>query len=92
MLTTGITRKVDDLGRIVLPKELRDTLGFAIKAPVEVFVENNAIVFRKYEPGCIFCERMDELRWFQGRPICGSCILKQYECLKDTAQQSMEEE
>ncbi|OUB94173.1 AbrB family transcriptional regulator [Bacillus thuringiensis serovar medellin] len=51
MKSTGITRKVDELGRIVLPMELRRTLGIKEKDPIEIFVENENIILKKYEPG-----------------------------------------
>ncbi|WJE84611.1 AbrB/MazE/SpoVT family DNA-binding domain-containing protein [Bacillus sp. DX3.1] len=50
MKSTGITRKVDELGRVVIPKELRDTLGFKEKTPLEIFVEGEKIVLQKYQP------------------------------------------
>ncbi|HDR7848895.1 TPA: AbrB/MazE/SpoVT family DNA-binding domain-containing protein [Bacillus toyonensis] len=51
MKATGVTRKVDDLGRVVIPKELRNTLGIKEKAPLEIFVEGEEIVLQKYQPG-----------------------------------------
>ncbi|PEL52070.1 AbrB/MazE/SpoVT family DNA-binding domain-containing protein [Bacillus toyonensis] len=51
MKATGVTRKVDDLGRVVIPKELRNTLGIKEKAPLEIFVEGEDIVLQKYQPG-----------------------------------------
>ncbi|PGZ47619.1 AbrB family transcriptional regulator [Bacillus anthracis] len=49
MKSTGVTRKVDELGRIVLPKELRTTLGIAEKEPIEIFVEDEKIILQKYK-------------------------------------------
>ncbi|MGH1280669.1 AbrB/MazE/SpoVT family DNA-binding domain-containing protein [Bacillus basilensis] len=51
MKATGVTRKVDDLGRVVIPKELRNTLGIKEKSPLEIFVEGEDIVLKKYQPG-----------------------------------------
>ena len=51
MKATGVTRKVDELGRIVIPKELRNTLGIKEKSPLEIFVEGEDIVLQKYQPG-----------------------------------------
>ncbi|KEK22064.1 AbrB/MazE/SpoVT family DNA-binding domain-containing protein [Bacillus gaemokensis] len=51
MKSTGITRRVDELGRVVIPKELRDTLGIKEKTPLEIFVEDEKIILQKYEPG-----------------------------------------
>lgn len=50
MKATGIVRKVDELGRVVIPKELRDTLGIGIKSPLEIFVDNENIIFKRYSP------------------------------------------
>jgi len=55
MKSTGIVRKIDPLGRIVLPKELRKTLGINEKDPLEIFVDGESIILSKYEPACIFC-------------------------------------
>ena len=55
MKSIGIVRKLDDLGRIVLPVELRHTLGLEEKDPLEIFVEDNQIILKKYQPSCIFC-------------------------------------
>ncbi|PFL11755.1 AbrB family transcriptional regulator, partial [Bacillus cereus] len=51
MKATGVTRKVDDLGRVVIPKELRNTLGIKEKSPLEIFVDGEDIVLQKYQPG-----------------------------------------
>ncbi|MGE7887707.1 AbrB/MazE/SpoVT family DNA-binding domain-containing protein [Bacillus cereus] len=50
MRATGIVRKVDELGRVVIPKELRDTLGIGIKSPLEIFVDNENIILKRYSP------------------------------------------
>ncbi|MBQ1768955.1 MAG: AbrB/MazE/SpoVT family DNA-binding domain-containing protein, partial [Oscillospiraceae bacterium] len=55
MKATGIVRRLDDLGRIVLPIELRRTLNLEIKDPVEIFTENDCVILKKFEPTCIFC-------------------------------------
>jgi len=55
MKSTGIVRKVDQLGRIVIPMELRKTLDISEKDGLEIYVEGNYIFFKKYEPQCIFC-------------------------------------
>ena len=54
MKSTGVVRKVDELGRIVLPIEIRRNLGIDLKDPVEIFVENNMIILKKYDSSCIF--------------------------------------
>lgn len=74
MKSTGIVRKVDDLGRIVLPKELRQILNIETKDPLEIFVDNTSIVLQKYEPACIFCNSVDHIQQFKGRNICLECF------------------
>ena len=77
MKSTGIVRKVDELGRIVLPKELRVTLNINEKDPLEIFVdEDGRIVLKKYEPACIFCNNMDDVTTFKGHSICRECMKK----------------
>ena len=74
MKATGIVRKVDELGRIVLPMELRRTLGIQKEDPVEIFVDENNIILRKYEPACIFCGSASEVSIIHGKNICRVCI------------------
>ena len=76
MKSTGITRKVDELGRIVLPIEMRRTLDIAEKDELEIFVENDRIVLQKYEPSCIFCTSSRCLITFRGKNICKDCLEK----------------
>lgn len=73
MKSTGIVRKVDELGRIVLPIELRRTLGINEKDSLEVFVDSNQIILKKYEPACIFCGSADKITVFKGKNICHEC-------------------
>ena len=76
MKSTGIVRKVDDLGRIVLPIGLRRTLNINEKDPLEIFVDNDRIILRKYEPACVcvFCDSADNVTQFRGKNICGDCL------------------
>ena len=69
MKSTGIVRKVDELGRIVLPIELRRTLGIEEKDALEIYVEGASVVLRKYAPACIFCDDICPkcLKELQGR-------------------------
>lgn len=76
MKSTGIIRKVDDLGRIVLPIELRRTLDIAERDELEIFMENDRIVLQKYEPACIFCGSARNVTAFNRKNICGDCIQK----------------
>ena len=74
MKSTGIVRKVDELGRIVLPIELRRTLGIAEKDALEIYVDGENIVLKKYEPACIFCNNAKDIIVFKNRNICSKCI------------------
>ena len=74
MKSTGIIRKVDDLGRIVLPIELRRMLDIAERDELEIFMENDRIVLQKYETACIFCGSNQDLVSFAGKNVCRSCV------------------
>lgn len=76
MKSTGIIRKVDDLGRIVLPIELRRTLDIAERDELEIYMENDHIVLKKYEPACIFCASSKRLVAHEGKNVCQECIKK----------------
>lgn len=72
--STGIVRKVDELGRIVLPKELRGTLRIAQRDPLEIYVDGENIILRKYEPSCIFCGSATDVVNFKDKRVCKECI------------------
>lgn len=74
MKATGIVRKVDELGRIVLPIELRRTLNIEIKDPLEIYVDGESIMLKKYQPACVFCGSSDEVQQIKGKNVCGECI------------------
>lgn len=74
MKSTGIVRKVDELGRIVLPIELRRTLNIDIKDSIEIYVDNSSIVLKKYEPTCIFCGEASDVISYKDKNICKSCL------------------
>jgi transcriptional pleiotropic regulator of transition state genes len=76
MKATGMMRKVDELGRIVIPKEMRDTMGITQGNSLEIFVEGENIVFRKYEPGCCICGNMESLKLYAGKAFCPECAKK----------------
>ena len=76
MKATGIVRKLDQLGRIVLPKELRTTLDIKETDPVEIFVDGSDIVLRKYQPSCIFCNETSDVQQVNGKNVCKKCIAK----------------
>ena len=70
MKSTGIVRKVDELGRIVLPIELRRTLDIAEKDSIEIYVDGSSIILKKYEPTCVFCG----ITVYKGKNVCANCI------------------
>ena len=74
MKSTGIIRKVDELGRVVIPIELRSQFHIAEKDPIEIFVDGNSIVLRKYEKSCLFCENTKKLTEYKGKLICSKCL------------------
>ena len=76
MKATGIVRKVDELGRIVIPIELRNKLDIAIKDPIEIFVEGSSIILKKYEPNCIFCGGTKKLVEYKDKLVCSKCLAK----------------
>lgn len=75
MKSTGIVRKVDELGRIVLPIELRRTLGIDEKDALEIYVDQEKIILKKYEPACVFCGNASENQIFHGKNVCRECAL-----------------
>ena len=74
MKATGIVRKVDELGRIVIPIELRRNLGIELKDPLEIYVDGEQIIFKKYEPACIFCGNARNMTNFKGKNVCVDCL------------------
>ena len=71
--STGIVRKVDELGRIVLPIELRNKLGIAEKDPIEIYVDGSSIILKKFEPNCVFCGNSKDLITYNEKLICRKC-------------------
>ena len=76
MKSTGIVRRVDELGRVVIPKELRRTLGINEKDPLEIYMDTDKIILKRYHPACIFCDSADEGIHFRNKLICGECFGK----------------
>ncbi len=74
MGATGIIRKLDELGKIVLPMELRRKFGIAERDGLEIFVDEECIVLRKYEPARIFCNSVSDVIAYKGKKICVSCF------------------
>ena len=71
--STGIVRKVDELGRVVIPIELRRTHAIDEKDSMEIYVDGDKIILRKYEPACVFCGNAAEVETFKGKLVCHSC-------------------
>ena len=76
MKSTGLVRKVDELGRIVLPMGIRQSLGIAEKDPLEIFVDGERIILQKYLPACIFCGNADDIVYYNDKRICRECLEK----------------
>lgn len=74
MKSTGIVRKVDELGRIVLPIELRRTLDIAERDPLEIYVEGTSIILRKHQCTCVFCGSSKQITEFKDKYICAACL------------------
>lgn len=73
MKSTGIVRKVDELGRIVLPIELRRTLDIGERDPLEIYVDGSSIILKKYMPACVFCGESSNVVSFKGKNVCANC-------------------
>jgi transcriptional pleiotropic regulator of transition state genes len=71
---TGIVRRVDDLGRIVIPMELRRTLGINVKDPMSISVEGERVILEKSHDACVFCGTRDDVATVKGRPVCKTCL------------------
>ena len=74
MKSTGVVRKVDELGRIVLPIEIRKVLDIKQKDAVEIFTDNDKIILQKYQPACIFCNNTENVVYFNGKRVCSKCV------------------
>lgn len=74
MKSTGVVRRVDELGRIVIPIELRRNLDIGEKDALEIYVDGTSIILKKYEPACVFCGYANEVHNFKGKNICKECL------------------
>lgn len=74
MKSTGVVRKVDELGRIVIPIELRRTLNIEEKDPLEIYVDGEQILLKKYQPACIFCGDARDVIDIKGKKVCKKCL------------------
>ncbi len=74
MKSTGIIRKVDELGRVVIPIEIRNQFQIAEKDPIEIYVDGSSIILKKYEKSCLFCGNTKKLSNYKGKLICNKCL------------------
>lgn len=79
----NIVREMDAIGRVLIPKELRERLGWEPYTPVEIFISDQGLVLREYKPGCEFCGRVDGAKEIQGLRICPACACALIEKLKE---------
>ena len=75
MTSTGIVRRIDSVGRFVLPIELRRTLEIADSDSLEIFIEDNTIVLKKYQPACIFCGNARDVSTYKGKNVCVNYLI-----------------
>lgn len=78
MKSTGIIRRLDELGRVVIPIELRTKFNLSEKDPIEIYVDGSNIILKKYETNCIFCGGNNSLKEYKGKQICEGCLKKLY--------------
>lgn len=76
MKSTGIIRRVDELGRVVIPIEIRNQFNIVEKDPIEIYVDNSSIVLTKYEPNCVFCGSAENLVDYKNKLVCEECSRK----------------
>ena len=73
MKATGIIRRVDELGRVVIPIEIRNQFNIVEKDPIEIYVDDSSIILKKYEPNCVFCGNTNDLIEYKGKLVCEKC-------------------
>ena len=76
MKSTGIIRRVDELGRVVIPIEIRNQFNIVEKDPIEIYVDGTNIILKKFEPNCIFCSNNKNLLTYNDKLICSDCASK----------------
>ncbi len=76
MKSTGMVRKIDELGRIVIPAEIRQNMDLQVKDTMEIFTDENRIILQKYHPACLFCSNADDIVFFEEKRICRACLEK----------------
>lgn len=82
MKATGVVKKVDELGRVVVPIEIRRTLGIGERDAVEIYVDGGNIVLKKYEPGCVFCGEAKDVLLHRGKRVCRGCVAAMHEAVR----------
>jgi transcriptional pleiotropic regulator of transition state genes len=80
--STGIARPLDSMGRLVLPKELRYTMGIRKGEPLEVFVDGNRVILRKFTHNCVFCGEGEDVRLYRGITVCRECAEELYDTVR----------
>lgn len=76
MKSTGIVRRVDELGRVVIPIEIRNQFGIVEKDPIEIYVDGTSIVLKKFESSCVFCGNTENLATYKNKFVCEDCLKK----------------
>ena len=76
MKSTGIVRRLDEVGRVVIPIELRNKFNISEKDPIEIYVDGTNIILKKFENNCVFCGKPNRLTEYKGKNICTSCLKK----------------
>lgn len=74
MKSTGIIRKIDELGRFVIPMEMRNKLDISNNDSLEIYVEGTSIILKKYQPDCVFCGNSKNIKEYKGKNICEKCL------------------
>ncbi len=82
MKATGLVRKIDELGRIVIPIELRRALGIDNKDSIEILVEGESVILKRYEPACSFCGNKNNVQHFRGKIVCSECTADMFKNIK----------
>lgn len=74
MKSTGIVRRIDSLGRFVIPIELRNVMDISTSDAIEIFTDDDRIILKKYHPACMFCGNADKITYFKGKLVCQDCL------------------
>lgn len=74
MKSTGMVRRIDGIGRVVIPKELRTTMGLDEGEPMEIYTDGDRVIFRKHSAYCLFCQSTEAVQSFMNKPICSLCL------------------